>query len=187
MAVKLTGVILAFIIKSSLCMAQGHCGPSLSPYIDGSAEERLIRIAELHAKGKHAIPILLPEIKNSEIAPTRLENPFVSDRPFTSPRFCGAVAAYLIEIILGITSLSMHEFPYKTSFLIQGEPENYAYALGYIIDLANGKPIHKGKLPKVSRLYGKWWETNAGKSLESMRDDWRRGKRPLTGSGYEWQ
>jgi hypothetical protein len=61
------------------------------------------------------------------------------------------------------------------------------YGLGYIVDLGNGKPIGKGKLRMIAELYKRWWEANAGKSLESMRDDWRKGTRPLTGSKYVWR
>jgi hypothetical protein len=184
---NLVVILLAFLLGNSVGMAQARCGAFLSPFIEGAAEARLLRVAELHTMGKKAIPKLLPEIENTEVAPTELENPFLSYRPFISPTLCGAVAAYLIELILGKTSLSIHEFRDETSFLIQGDPENYVYGLGYIIDLGNGKPIGKGKLRKIAGLYKRWWEANASKSLESLREDWRKGERPLTGSDYVWR
>lgn len=184
---KFVVIFLAILTFNGFVIAQERCSDFLSPYIQGTSTDRLLKITSLHAKGKQAIPLILPEIENTEVAPIKLENPFLSYMPFISPTLCGVVAAYLIEMILGKTSLSIHEFQDKTSFLIEGDPESYVYGLGYIIDLGSGKPIGKGKLRKIAGLYKRWWETNAGKSLESMREDWRRGKRPLTGSGYEWQ
>jgi hypothetical protein len=184
---KFVVIIMAILFFNSFAMAQERCSDFLSPYIQETNTDRLLKITELHARGKQAIPLLLPEIENTEVAPIQLENPFLSYKPFISPTLCGAVAAYLIEMILGKPFLSIHEFQDKTSFMIEGNPESYVYGLGYIIDLGSGKPIGKGKLRKIAGLYRRWWEANAGKSLESMRDDWRRGKRPLTGSAYEWK
>lgn len=181
------GIAIALSIACNLGIAYAQCSAGLSPFIDGAAGARMLRISEMHGMGQKAIPMLLPEIENTGVSHIRLENPFLSYRPFTSPTLCGAVAAYLIEMVLGKTSLSIHEFEDKTNFLIQGDPENYVYGLGYIIDVGNGKPIDKSKLRKIAGLYGEWWETNADKSLESMRDDWRRGNRPLTGSEFDWR
>jgi hypothetical protein len=185
---KFVVTIWAILIFNGFVIAQERCSDFLSPYIQGASADRLLKITELHARGKQAIPMLLPEIANTMVAPVSLENPFLSDKPFMSPILCGAVAAYLIEMILGKSSLFIHHgFLDKTSFLIEGDPESYVYGLGYIVDLGNGKPIGKGKLRMIAELYKRWWEANAGKSLESMRDDWRKGTRPLTGSKYVWR
>ncbi len=66
-------------------------------------------------------------------------------------------------------------------------PDNYIYRLGYIAQGNSGEAIKKGALTDVAKLYAEWWRRNADSSLEDMRERWRKGDRPLTGSGYKWQ
>ena len=180
-------VFLASLMVQSVCLAQGHCGARLSPFVDGPAVQRLQRITESHAMGKQAIPMLLGEIGDTELAPVSLANPILSYRPFTSPTYCGVVAAYLIDLILGQGSLSLQAFPEGGNFMIEGAPENYVFSLGYITHASSGKPIQRRTLSKIEKLYADWWKVNAGRNLEAMRDDWRKGKGPLTGSAYKWE
>lgn len=184
--VRMTSVACALIFGAGLCLAQGRCG-SMSPFVEGPVSERLVRLAELHAAGKRAIAMLVREVASSERAPVTLENPYLSNRPVLSQTHCGIVAAYLIELILGKAALSLREFLQHGAWLIQGAPDNYIYRLGYIAHVSSGEAIDKSALSNVAKLYAEWWRNSADSSLDDLREHWRKGDRPLTGSGYKWQ
>ena len=187
MKLKLTIFVVLLFVSGSLNIVQGQCDDTIRPYVTGDVGERLLRITELHAKGKQAISLLLDEISDSQEAPVKLGNPFLSNRPFESPTYCGSIAAYLIELVLARNNLSLRAFRDYSDSLLQGVPEDYIFPLGYIVDKHSGKPINKRILSQVSRLYKIWWENNANRNIELLRGDWMKGKGPLAGSDYEWR
>ena len=65
---------LILLLSGGSQLTKASCGSRISPFVDGLEEERLQRIAELHAKGKNAISFLRSEIDNREIAPVELAN-----------------------------------------------------------------------------------------------------------------
>jgi hypothetical protein len=180
-------VLIAFLIGNGLGMAQERCGAGLAPFVDGATAERLQHIAQLHAKGKESIPVLIREIDNGDVAPVRLENPFLVKTPSTADPYCGVVAAYLIEFILGRPRVSLQALPEPSNLLLQSGPENYPYRLGSIFDSSSRNPVSKEKLSRIAGRYDEWWKANAEKSLDSMREDWMKAKGPLAGSGYSWR
>jgi hypothetical protein len=187
MASKLTAVGLLLFVSGGGSVALGQCNATLSPYVGGDAGVRLQRITELHTQGRQALSTLLPEIGDTQPSPVTLGNPFLSNRPFKSPTYCGAVAAYLIELVLGRTKVSLREFRDDSDSLLQGAPENYIFRFGYIVHKRSGEPIERRAFSKIARLYDAWWKDNAHRSLESLREDWARGKGPLASSPYEWR
>jgi hypothetical protein len=178
--------IPAFCGEIHVTTEKAQCGDIINHYVINDVGERLQRITDLHAKAKQAIPLLLGEINNPHPSPVELENPINSYAPFRSPRYCGMVAAYLIEMILGLDNISLKAGINDPHFLLQGDPENFVFQLGYIVNKKSRKPIDQSKLPQIAKLYEAWWKDNADRNLESLRADWKKGKRPLTGSDYEW-
>jgi hypothetical protein len=184
---KLAGILLVFFLRIGVGMAQESCSAFLSPFVDGTAKERLLHIAGLHTKGKAAIPMLLPEIENGKIAPLGLADPSLSSY-VPHPTYCGIIAAYLLELTLSKDTLpSQHADGGLMNKLIEFGVGDYIFPLGHITKMRSDRYIRRGELPKIAKLYFAWWNANSGKSLELLRDDWRKGKRPLTGSDYRWR
>jgi hypothetical protein len=186
MKLKLKAVVILLCVIGARSIAQGQCSDVINLYVTGDVGERLQRITDLHAKGKQSIALLLGEINNPNPSPVELENPINSYAPFMSPRYCGMVAAYLIEMILGLDNISLKAGIDDPHFLLQGDPTNFVFQLGYIVNNKSRKPIDKSKLPQISKLYEAWWKDNADRNLESLRADWKKNKRPLSGSDFEW-
>ena len=179
-------VLLFLFLSGGSPLSRANCGPRISPFVDGHEEERLQRIVELHDKGKEVIPLLIAEIGNHEIAPVVLANMFSSQMPMSSPVYCGTVAAYLIELILGNPNLSLKALSDDRRLMLGGGPDNYVYVSGCIVESSTMNPIEGKSLLKVRNIYSKWWRDNSVKSLIDLRSDWQKGVRPLSGSRYRW-
>jgi len=68
-----------------------------------------------------------------------------------------------------------------TFLLSQGD---YAYGQGLIMKGKNVIP--SSELAYVKQCYYQWWEKNRNKDLSTLRSDWKKSFRPLTGSSFKW-
>lgn len=174
-----------FFILISLGVTGLHaqCGPRMSPWIERSTESRAANLITLHRSGVEAIPLLISQIDNSrEVENSFLANPIKSYAYFDHV-YCGLVAAYLIEWLLGIEHPS--HLADGDSFL-GSDPSNYPYAFGRVTRTKHAMQIRKNELPNLRAAYSAWWESNKQKDISTLRIDWATGKRPLAGSAFEW-
>jgi hypothetical protein len=151
----------------------------------GKTCERRAAIKALHHLGKDAIPTLIDHIGEVDIAESSalmLANPLLSYAPPGSQRdeYSGVVYAYVIELILAKDALQSDSS--NCDFLL--DHSDYAYGHGLI--LKGKKVISATELAHVKQLYVQWWETHRNESLISLRHEWMKSVRPLTGSGYHW-
>ena len=103
------------------------CSKQLSPLIAGPPESRTANLAALHRSGVAKIPLLINHVENlHEYRGFSLANPTES-YGYVDRVYRGVVAAYLIELVLGIDHLSR---PAIGDFLLGSDPSNYPYALG---------------------------------------------------------
>jgi len=140
-------------------------------------------IFELHKNGKKSIPLLIKEISDNTKVINEIRNPLSSfyGEPYV---FFGVFSAYVIELILGREKLNT-ENSYKSQYLLD-EPTNYIYTRGLIIDEEN-RIINKEDLIKIRKIYAEWWEKNKDKTIEQLRNDWKKNIKPLSGSKYHWE
>lgn len=182
---KVTLLLLVSVAGGAL--AQKPCGSVLAPMLEGTPEERFRNIAELHSKGLKSIPQLIASIDNREIAPVELQNVFWSSRrPLVSPVYCGVVAAYLIDLILGRVELSFQEVPGGERMFLGGRMNNYIFVSGCIVYKGTRNPIPLAALPEVKNVYKMWWKEKSGLPLSDLRKEWHEARPPLYGSPYWW-
>jgi hypothetical protein len=152
----------------------------------GNVCERAAAIRNLHHMGKRVIPVLIQRIGDSEIANSStlmLANPALSYAPPGSQcdEYSGLLYAYVVELILARESL--HTASQDCNFLFKNLGD-YAYPHGLIVK--NEKVIQASDLPKIKQLYSLWWGKHNNESLLSLRRDWAKSIRPLSGSEYGW-
>jgi len=150
----------------------------------GTVCQRRAAIIVLHHMGKSIIPVLIERIDDRDVAPSStlmLANPILSYVPPGSQRdeFSGVIYAYVIELILARDAL--HDDLDCTFLLTTGD---YAYSHGLITKDSN--VILATDLARVKQVYSRWWEGNRGKELSTLRLEWKKSVRPLTGSEYNW-
>jgi hypothetical protein len=187
-ACQLSGILLLLTSVLGINLsAQAHCGSKLSPFVDGDVDQRLERISELHVQGKTAISMLVGEIDNREIAPVTLYDPFSSQSHLSSPVYCGVVAAYLIELILGRSTLLIKALSNSPALLLGCCGESYVYHCGCIVDAGSEKPIAPDALSQIKAIYTAWWRVNENRGLDELRSDWMsRRHSALFGTNYRW-
>lgn len=177
--------VLMFLAPSLI--ARAHCGPRLSPFVDGSPNQRLGQIKSLHAQGKQAIAMLVAVIIQPGVAPVTLGGSIYSDERIPSTVYCGAVAAYLVELILGEPFLPAKFDGGDLSVMPSISAGAHSFHSGCIVEKHTGKPIGPDALTTIQMAYQAWWQHNAAKSLEDLRAEWQRGNRPLSESKYTWR
>jgi hypothetical protein len=121
---------------------------------------------ELFEMGKRAIPSLINSIGSTETIAVAYWNPISSEAPPEGAKIrqlATEIYAYMIEIILSKEDKMLTEYNDDGTCTVS------------IDDLV-----------KVRRVYSDWWDRNKDKSIEQLRDDWKNGVRPLTGTDYKW-
>lgn len=158
-------------------------------------------VTALHAMGKAAIPDLIAAIDTdsgrAEIS-FDLQNPISSYLPNalldTLP--VGYFPAYVIELILGVEDLRWNNPDSSPGMFPHGM---YIYEHGLLyrkVDDTGLSPVETihaqdrvltmAEMREVKALYEKWWYDNQEKPLATLREGWRAGHRPLSGSAYGW-
>ncbi len=179
--------MLAFLLIS-LSFSGCVCG-AISEHINkirNDPEEKLTQAAifRIFNNGKRSIPLLIEVISEKRYFRYRLNNP---DNPTTSKinENIGYVYAYLIELILGKEELEL--IVTDDDFL--GSKKNYVYWEGIVAfqDPEETALIDEHTLFEIQYLYRRWWKNNNHKSLRQLRDEWKRGSRPLTHSRFCWK
>jgi hypothetical protein len=192
-----TTMLLAILATSlngaKLIPAQGIASPAppskcirfLNFINESNNEKRLAKIDDLHYGGRESIRTLIAVINDGASTSVDLLNPIGSYIPPThrSGLPCGAVAAYLVEFILG--RYGFHSI--SSPFFLGNDPDNYVYQYGDLIETRSGKNVSSGDLVGVKAAYTIWWNKNSGKSLEELRKDWLNGSRPLSHSFFAWR
>jgi hypothetical protein len=150
----------------------------------GTICERRAAIVALHRLGKSAIPALIDHIDDGGVAASStlmLANPLLSYVPPGSLRdeFSGVIYAYVIELILARDTLRDDK---DCTFLLNNG--DYAYPHGLI--MKGNNIISATELAQVKQAYLGWWVKNRNENLASLRLEWKKSVRPLTGSGYSW-
>jgi hypothetical protein len=151
---------------------------------------------ELFEMGKRAIPSLINSIGSTETIAVAYWNPISSEAPPEGAKIrqlATEIYAYMIEIIL-----SREEFVCDgKDFMFLCSYDNHAYYSFLLFDKKEDKMLTEynddgtctvsiDDLVKVRRVYSDWWDRNKDKSIEQLRDDWKNGVRPLTGTDYKW-
>jgi len=178
----LTGVFLS----ASLLGGQGKADLDLDAVTRGPLCERRKAVIAIHRTGKAAIPELIGRIKDraktgaSELRQNPKSSMIPSDH--READYAGLFYAYLIELILGRSSLETEVPP--CDFLLG--LDDYVFWSG-IIRKEGDAMISADDLPRIQSVYSRWWKVNEGKTLSQMREEWQGNKRPLAGSQFRWR
>ena len=107
--------------------------------------------------------------------------PILSYAPPGSLRdeFSGVVYADAVELILACDTLRTNK---DCTFLL--DTGDYAY--GHELIMKEKSVIPVPDLAQVKQMYLRWWGKSRDKSLTTLRLEWKKSIRPLTGSGYSW-
>jgi hypothetical protein len=185
-------VLILVCCLSPLCLSQQResleSNHSIQPYLEtlksGRNCPRRAAIVALHQMGKTAIPLLIDHINDSDVAPSStlmLANPILSSAPASQKdELSGVINAYVVELILA--SETLRDEKDCTFLLSEGD---YAYGWGVI--MKDGEVISATDLAPVKQQYLQWWGKNHNKSLSTLRVEWKKRIRPLTGSEYHWR
>jgi hypothetical protein len=150
-------------------------------------------VADLHRRGREAIPLLIAAIDDASLVRTGMTDPKIQSAQIypweiRGTEF-GVLAAYVVELILARTSLRAPDVP---SLWVDGD--DYLYDFGRIwtgkhpngLQRAPHKLITGRGLKEVQVVYQRWWDRNKESSLEDLRAAWRRDHGPLNGSKFFW-
>ena len=149
--------------------------------------ERSARIRALFSLGAETIPTLIEEVASSRKVSVILTEPTSSTIEGPLWRYCGVIAAYLLETLLARTDLALTDPPQPDAGFFLGSTSNdYVYTQG-VIKKSDGRLVGRGDLRRVQSLYLAWWESRKNKTLEQLREEWRNGPRALAGSDFHWE
>jgi len=183
----LTNITFGLMFFVPSLIAQANCGARLSPFVDGSPSQRLERIRSLHAQGKKSIAMLVGDIDQPDVAPVTMGGSMYSDERIPSTVYCGVVAAYLVELILGEPFVPAKLDGQDPSLMPPISAGSRSFHSGCIVEKHTGRPVGQGELAKIQAIYQAWWQRNAAKSLDNLRAEWPKGNRPLSESNYGWR
>ena len=150
--------------------------------------EKKTGMYELFQLGTAAIPYLVEEIDRGDIVPNLLQSPLGSIVTENHTQICtGAYAAYVIEMILALDQIDKTSF-FTNAFFFGSELKNYLFLDGFIV-YENNECVSKNKkeMKRIAQIYREWWEQNSSKSLPQLKAEWKQGRTPLSGSGYQWK
>ncbi len=151
-----------------------------------SPQERRDAILSLHHFGKDAIPFLIDNITNSKDLYVMLVNPRNSDvrLALEAKTYEGILAAYVIELILNREQIKLDKND-NPQFLLGNNPDNYVFWEGVI---RKNKGLATGAdLPRIRRLYQKWWDMNKSETIEKLREKQKSGAHVLNRKPYYWE
>jgi hypothetical protein len=141
----------------------------------------------VYTLGEKSIPTLIQDIPSSRKVPVILNAPTSSTVEGPLWRYCGVIAAYMLETLLSRPELALTDPPQPdTGFFLGSNNTDYVYRQG-TIKRSDGHLIGLADLRKIHVLYLRWWQVRKSKTLDQIREDWRNGSRPLAGSEYHWE
>jgi hypothetical protein len=179
---RLIGALI--MLYMGLMSAEAQCPKYLKSIISASPSARAERVKRLYKESHDSIPILIQHIGDEgEITTVSLAKPSESFAQL-SPMYCGVLAAYLVEFMLGSEKLSIQG---NTDFFLGADPSNYLYRLGIITSNQTGAAVGKTDLTALKSIYSNWWRLNQVKTIPQLRSEWKDGKRPLTNSSFAWK
>jgi hypothetical protein len=124
--------------------------------------------------GKPVIPYLISVIDSENLGFVGFQDPRSSFYYGLDYNYCGIRAAYMIEYILA-----------------NQINEQWMYENCVIVKKSNNKPLKKRlsykDMKEIKKIYQKWWNDNKKKTLDELREDWKKDKDPLTNSSFMWQ
>ena len=176
-------VLLVIVVITGIIKAPAQCRSHLAAFMVGPEAERSKAFNRLLGEGVSAIPALIEDVGDKNILLASLAWPGSSTLELQDS-YCGVLAAYLIELVLGVPSLSA---PLDQNSFLGKEPVNYIYDQGRIVYSKGGKAIKPGDLERLQRLYQQWWTANRAKKIQVLREDWKSGRRPLSNTGFAWK
>lgn len=179
-------VLASLLLSASLTTGQGKAELDFDAVTRGSLCERRKAMIAIHRAGKEAIPGLIARITDESKTGVGalLQNPKSSTIPgdHAEADYAGLFYAYLIELILGRSSLKADAK--SCEFLLA--PDDYVFWSG-IVGKENDATILLDDLPRIQSVYSRWWKVNEGKTLNQMRAEWNENKGPLAGSQFRWR
>jgi hypothetical protein len=179
------GSAITVLFLISMAHASSSCD-TISKIVDAPFGERAARIRSLYSSAERTIPNLIEEISSSRRSSVILNDPKSSNIEGPPWRYCGVVAAYVIEMLLARSDLSLTPLPQPHGdFFLGISSQDYVYTQG-VIRKKNGELIERSDLGKIQALYRHWWQSRKSGTLDDLRKDWQSGSRPLAGSAYHW-
>lgn len=158
----------------------------ISKLESSSQQERRDAILSLHRFGKDAIPFLIDNISNSKEIYIGLGSPMNSDMRLSleAKTYAGTLAAFVIELILNRAQIKLDKNDHP-QFLLGNSQDNYVFWEGVI---AKNKGLAKmADLPRIKKLYQKWWELNKAETIERLREKQKGGESILDRKPYYWK
>lgn len=150
---------------------------------NGNRAQQKAAIHNLHYLGKEAIPVLIDALDDkTSFDAINLLQPISSVIPPDSlkPSYRGILYAYVIEMILGKTSLKGEAK--DATFLV--DEDDCVYRLGLL--KSEGGTLEPGDLKALKQSYTGWWESHRQLSIGELRQQWMENKRPLSGTKFRW-
>jgi hypothetical protein len=134
---------------------------------------------EILSYGKDAIPHLIKVIDVNEKGFIGFKDPFDSRIPDAMYNSLGMRAAYEIELILATDERAN----------LKNKKYNHLFRYGYIVhnvEKEKLKSMANEDMKIIKAIYLKWWNQNKTKSINQLRNDWKRGHQPLSKSAFIW-
>lgn len=172
LSIKINYFALCLLFFSgSSCQAQADLKKTANDYIQARLEDsvRFDLYSKLFKAGKDAIPVLINEIDRDEKSEFGEKKDLNSS--FINPRHKDYVGLWAMHLIEHIQKGSTY-----------GDPDRIIEIVTY-----KSPKLDYANIKELKALYQKWWDLNKYKSLAELADDWKRDKRPLTGSFYFWK
>lgn len=180
-------VLLCLTFRAGWTSALPPCDTIRSLTGSETFSQRSAAVRHLLSLEESAVRLLIADIPSDQVTPVILNAPMSSAVRGPLWRYCGVVAAYLVETMLSKTELILEEpVDQGTGFFLGTDNRDYVYGQGVIVR-SDGTLISSTDLKRIHELYLRWWDARRGESLEEMRRDWREGSRPLTGSEFHWE
>ena len=150
---------------------------------------------EIHSYGKDIIPYLINHIDMEQYGNPGFVYPYESNlgRVVLQGGPLGINYAYMIELILAKDSIEdnyVYEGGYSGWYekIKPYKVYDYCTIIGKF-DLSYPDVSEKmsfDNMKKIKSIYEKWWESNKGESLDSLRKNWREEGSPLQNSPFIW-
>jgi len=180
---KIRIFVVMLAVAIGVIKVPAQCSGNLDGFVYGSENERSERFNWLFNQKTRAIPVLIEQISNKSLLRNSLAWPGSSTLDLHDS-YCGVLAAYLVELVLRMSSLSV---PLDNNDFLGKDPSNYVYDQGRIVYSSDGRDIGAGDLHRLQIRYRQWWKANQTKAIQELREDWENGHRPLTNTEFAWK